>query len=46
MTSNYQQYQKYYKKYQKRYYWKKVLEDPDYNKKRWEKAKIRRKTAE
>jgi len=32
--SHYQKHKKYYSKYNKYYYLKKILEDPDYNKKR------------
>ena len=40
--SNYQKYKKYFTKYNKYYYLKKLLEDPDYNKKRWAKEKSKK----
>ena len=39
ILSNYQKHKDYYTKYNKYYYLKKLLEDPNYNKKNWEKRK-------
>lgn len=35
-------YQSYHKMYQKHYYLKKLLADPDLNKKRWAKSKLKK----
>ena len=38
---NRKKYKKYFDKYNKYYYLKKILEDPDYNKKNWSKRKVK-----